>query len=113
MADHFDDRAATWDDDPSHVERADVVVAVLRDAVALDPSVRVLEYGAGTGLVSERLRDAVGAVTVADTSAGMRAVLDAKVANGSLAGARVWDADLAAGPTSLDAGQFDLIVTVL
>ena len=39
----------------------------------------MLEYGAGTGLVSQAMRDAVGPVTMADTSGGMRDVMRAKV----------------------------------
>jgi predicted TPR repeat methyltransferase len=79
--------------------------------VPLERSTRVLEYGAGTGLVSEALRDDVGPITLADTSAGMRSVIAAKVDAGALAGARVWDLDL-----STDAApdeRFDLIVTVM
>ena len=109
----FDERAATWDDDPAHVERASVVAAAIRDAVPLDPSVRLLEYGAGTGLVSQALCDTVGPITVADTSAGMRKVMQDKVATGVIADARVWDIDLASAPLPPWDERFDLIVTVL
>ncbi|MGE0795655.1 MAG: class I SAM-dependent methyltransferase [Acidimicrobiia bacterium] len=110
-ANSFDDRAATWDDDPAKVERAERVAAAIRAAVPLDTSTRLLEYGAGTGLVTQALRDAVGEVTMADTSAGMRAVMEEKVAAGVIAGARVWNLDLAteAAPDE----RFDLVVTVL
>jgi len=109
----FDERAATWDDDPAHVERAQVVAAAIRDAVPLAPSVRLLEYGAGTGLVSQALCDTVGPVTVADTSAGMRKVMEDKVESGVIAHARVWDLDLASAPQPASEERFDLIVTVL
>lgn len=71
----------------------------------------MLEYGAGTGLVTQALRDAVGSVTMADTSAGMRAVMEEKVAAGAITDARVWNLDLAteAAPDE----RFDVIVTVL
>ena len=72
---------------------------------------RMLEYGAGTGLVTQALRDAVGPVTMADTSAGMRAVINDKIASGTITDARVWDLDLTTGPIPPE--QFDLIVTVL
>lgn len=49
-----------------------MVAGAIREAVPLDPSVRLLEYGAGTGHVSQALCDTVGPITVADTSAGMR-----------------------------------------
>jgi SAM-dependent methyltransferase len=108
----FDDQAATWDDDPAKVERAEIVARAIADAVPLDRSTRVLEYGAGTGLVTQALRDAVGAVTLADTSAGMREVIERKIASGVIPDARVWDVDLAEqdAPTG---EAFDLIVTVM
>ena len=107
----FDERAATWDDDPSHVERAGFVAQAIRRAIPLDPSVRMLEYGAGTGLVSQALRDSVGPITLVDTSAGMREVMQTKIAAGAITDARVWDLDLA---TALVPDEpFDLIVTVL
>jgi len=109
----FDERAATWDDDPAHVERARVVAGAIRDALPLDSSVRLLEYGAGTGLVSQALGDTVGPITVADTSAGMRKVMEDKVAAGVIAEARVWDLDLASAPLPASEECFDLIVTVL
>jgi len=49
---------------------------------------RMLEYDAGTGLVTQALRDSVGPVTLADTSTGMREVVHAKIAAGALTDAR-------------------------
>ena len=111
VVNHFDERAATWDDDPAKRERAAVVAAAIRQAIPLDGSERLLEYGAGTGLVSQALRDSVGAVTLADTSAGMREVMLAKIAAGAITDARVWDLDLATHPAPAE--RFDLVVTVL
>lgn len=109
---HFDERAATWDEDPGHVERAEAIAAAVASEVPLDPSTRVFEYGAGTGLVSQLLRPRVGPITVADTSEGMREVLRAKAHGGSLDGARVWEVDLAT--TAPPPGEvFDLAVTVM
>ncbi|MEO6988607.1 MAG: class I SAM-dependent methyltransferase [Aquihabitans sp.] len=109
----FDEKAATWDDDPGHVERATNVADAIRKTLPLGPSVRLFEYGAGTGLVSQALRSAVGTVTMADTSAGMREVMQAKVDGGVIADATVSDMDLAAGPVPEPHDRFDLIVTVL
>jgi predicted TPR repeat methyltransferase len=107
----FDERAATWDDDPAKVERAEAVALAIRAAVPLDRSMQMLEYGAGTGLVTQALRDFVGPVTMADTSAGMREVMNSKIASGAIPDGRVWDLDLAteAAPDE----HFDLIVTVM
>lgn len=109
----FDERAATWDDDPAHVERARIVARAIADAVPLDASTRLLEYGAGTGLVSQALSAAVGPITLVDTSAGMRRVMEDKVAAGVIDGARVWDLDLSEPATAMPADRFDLVVTVL
>jgi predicted TPR repeat methyltransferase len=110
-SDHFDEKAATWDDDPSKVERARVVADRIAATVPLSPSTRVLEYGAGTGLVSEALRDHVGPLTLADASSGMRDVMAAKVDAGVLPDARIWSLDLAVEPPPDE--RFDLIVTVM
>jgi ubiquinone/menaquinone biosynthesis C-methylase UbiE len=109
--DPFDQKAATWDDDPAKVERAEAVARGIAAVVPLDRSMRMLEYGAGTGLVTQALRGAVGPVTLADTSQGMREVVHAKIEAGTLEDARVWDLDLAAGPPPDEV--FDLVVTVM
>lgn len=107
----FDERAATWDDDPAKIERARVVAEAIEQAVDLDGSQHLFEYGAGTGLVTQALGDGVGSVTLADTSAGMRQVMLDKIAAGAITNGRVWDTDLEteAAPDE----RFDLVVTVL
>lgn len=108
----FDEKAATWDDDPAKVERARAVAEAIRAAVPLSSSTRLLEYGAGTGLVSQELAAHVGAVTLADSSAGMREVMQAKVDSGALPrDARVWDLDLATAQVPDE--RFDVVVTVM
>jgi ubiquinone/menaquinone biosynthesis C-methylase UbiE len=107
----FDERASTWDDDPAKVERADAVARAISRVIHLDRSMRLLEYGAGTGLVTQALRESVGPVTLADTSKGMREVIQDKIDAGAITDARVWDLDLATQPAPDE--QFDLIVTVM
>lgn len=109
---HFDDKAATWDDDPDKVRQSGEVAAAIAAAVPVAPRTRLLEYGAGTGLVTiallEQLRDAE--VTLADSSSGMRQVLADKVEAGALPSpARVWDLDLESHPAPTD--RFDLVAT--
>jgi predicted TPR repeat methyltransferase len=112
IATDFDERAATWDEDPGKVERAALVAAAVRAAVSLDAGNRLLEYGAGTGLASQALANSVGPITLTDPSEGMRTVMAAKVAEGKFAdGTRVWDLDLVTDPVPDEA--FDLILTVM
>lgn len=113
MATDFDERAATWDDDPAKVERARVVADTIRSAAPLRSDTRLLEYGAGTAMVSQFLAEHVGPITLAEPSAGMREAIAAKIADGRLpSDARVWDLDLATAPDPPDE-RFDLIVTVM
>lgn len=106
----FDDDAQGWDEDEAKVDRARDVAAAIRGTLPLTGSERVLEYGAGTGLVAQALREAVGPLTLADPSAGMRQVAEQKVAAGLLPeGTRVWDLDLAAAAPPAE--RFDLVVT--
>ena len=107
----FDERAATWDEDPAKVERSAVVAAAINATVPLSSATRMLEYGAGTGLVTQALRDHVGPVTLADSSDGMRAVMQAKIDAGTLTDARIWALDLATEAPPDE--HFDLIVTVM
>lgn len=107
----FDEKAATWDDDPAKVQRATAVASAIRATGVLGRSMRMLEYGAGTGLVTQALRDAVGPVTMADSSSGMREVMRAKIDAGAITDARVWDLDLTSGAVPDE--RFDLIVTVM
>lgn len=108
----FDERAATWDEDPTKVERAAAVADAIVATVPLDPATRGrVEYGAGTGLVTQALQDHVGPVTLADASEGMRSAMLAKIDAGTLTAARIWALDLATDPPPHE--QFDLIVTVM
>lgn len=108
----FDERAATWDDDPEKVERARAVGELMLEVTRPDGATRVLEYGAGTGLLSQALVGRIGPLTMADPSAGMRQVLADKVAAGALpAGTRIWDVDLAT--SAPPEATFDLIVSLM
>jgi 2-polyprenyl-3-methyl-5-hydroxy-6-metoxy-1,4-benzoquinol methylase len=66
----FDEKAAEWDANPARVALARAVVDSIRAAVPLRPDVRVLDFGAGTGLVSLGLLPFVGEVTAMDASDG-------------------------------------------
>lgn len=108
----FDDRARDWDDE-TKIERARVVAAAIRAAVSPDRTTRVLEYGAGTGLVTQFLAEgALGQVTLADPSEGMREVMADKAADGRLpADASIVELDLAGA--DVVAESQDLVVAVM
>ncbi|MEX0705991.1 MAG: methyltransferase domain-containing protein [Nitriliruptoraceae bacterium] len=107
----FDARARAWDEDPKKVARvrraADAIVAhgILR------PDTRLLEFGAGSGMLSQLLREHLGAITVVDRSEGMLEILRDKADGGPLDGATVLDVDLVHDP--LPDVQVDLIASVM
>ena len=107
----FDARAATWDEDPAKRARAESVAAVLRRRVDLSRRPRALEFGAGTGLLSFELVDELGSALLVDTSEGMLAVADAKIAKAGAAHLATRRIDL----VSEDLGEsgFDLVYSMM
>ncbi len=75
----WDEHAAGWDDNPAVAAYAEAAFAdaqrVVGDALT---SARVLDFGCGTGQLTQRVAAVAGEVIGVDTSAAMLAVLDAK-----------------------------------
>ncbi|MGD9611590.1 MAG: class I SAM-dependent methyltransferase [Kiritimatiellia bacterium] len=111
MASTFDVRAQTWDDDPRRVRLGAEIFATLDRAIPLRADMTVLDYGAGTGLLTLALAPRVRRVLAVDSSAGMLAVLAQKAQAGGLANVDVRLADFAKDP--LPAGPFDLIASAM
>ena len=107
----FDARAATWDDDPLKVERALAVARSIEREVPLVTTMRALEYGAGTGLLSFLLRPHLGDITLADASDGMLAVARAKIAAAGDPHMRAIKLDLIADPAPQQ--RFDIVYSLM
>lgn len=107
----FDDKAITWDSDPTKRERALAVAAALRQRVPLARDWRALEYGCGTGLLSFALHADLGELTLADSSPGMLAVLRGKIDAAGLTHLHPLALDLLTDP--LPADRYDLIYTLM
>jgi len=67
----FDARAREWDKDKMHTERSVAIAAELEKMIPLDPSMKALEYGAGTGILSFLLKDRFSEITLMDNSQEM------------------------------------------
>src|SRR6476661_5115904 len=106
----FDERARDWDT-PDRIERAGEVAAAIRAAVPLSGDERLIDVGAGTGLLGLALVDDVGSVTLADPSAGMIEVANEKLAGGDLPTVHAVHHDLIADPAPAE--PFDLAVSML
>lgn len=91
---HFDDAAATWDNEPRRIALMRAVgEAILREARPTK-DMDVLDYGCGTGLVSLFLLPYVRSVTGADNSPGMLEVLRKKITEGGNDGMNAVQLDL-------------------
>lgn len=106
----FDEKARSWDT-PDRQARAEIVAAAIRDNVALAPSMRAIDLGAGTGLLGLALAGDVGEMVLAEPSAGMREVIAGKLASGPPANVRAIAFEV---PDDPPAGErFDLAVSML
>ncbi len=78
MTDLFADKAADYDDRPVPQQISAGVFAAIQQNVALSPELSVLDFGAGTGLVSVRLAPLVKHILAVDVSAAMLDKLTSK-----------------------------------
>ena len=67
----FDARAREWDKDKMHMDRSVAIAAQLEKMIPLNPFMKALEYGAGTGLLSFLLKDRFSEITLMDNSQEM------------------------------------------
>ena len=107
----FDHKASDWDANPMHVERAEAIAECMRRHAHLTPTMRGFEFGCGTGLLSFALRDTLGEITLADTSAGMLDVLRGKIASTGLSNMHPLYIDLLAAP--LPATRYDVVFSAM
>jgi ubiquinone/menaquinone biosynthesis C-methylase UbiE len=106
---HFDSKARQWDDNPVFRERGLKIAQAVRASVPLSTRMHALDYGCGTGLLSFPLKDELGSLLLADSSAGMLEVVNEKIATQGAANMTTLQLDLLADPPP--AQRFDLIVT--
>src|SRR5436190_19316045 len=106
----FDERARDWDT-PRRIARAASLAQAIRRAVPLAGTDRLIDVGAGTGLLGLALVDDVARVTLADPSAGMIEVATEKLRTGDLPSVHAVRHDLIADPPPAE--PFDLAVSLL
>ncbi len=106
----FDERARDWDT-PERRSRAVAVASAIRSSVPLSRTSRVIEIGAGTGLLGFELADEVGELVLAEPSRGMLVVAREKVAATGASNLRVVELDLLADPAPPE--PFDVAISLL
>ena len=106
----FDERARDWDT-PERRERAEVVATAIRANLALGARTRLIDIGAGTGLLGLALAGDVGEVVLAEPSVGMLEVVGEKLAAGAAHNASAVRFDLTTDPPP--GNPFDVAVSLL
>ena len=104
---HFDSKARQWDENPVFQDRADKIATAIAAAVPLNTSMHALDYGSGSGMLSFPLREMLGHITLKDTSAGMLAVAEEKIAAWGVGNMATRLMDLTAAPMPDE--RYDLI----
>jgi ubiquinone/menaquinone biosynthesis C-methylase UbiE len=75
----FDSRAKDWDKEMRHVERSRAIASELLKTVPLNSTMKALEFGAGTGLLSFILKDRFTEIIMMDNSTEMVKVAQEKI----------------------------------
>ena len=71
MADLFEEKSKTWDsNDRRKLLSAGIGASILKNVI-LDPEMEVLDFGAGTGLISSQIAPFVKKITAVDVSESM------------------------------------------
>lgn len=106
----FDAKARSWDE-PAKADRARAIAERIAARVPALAQARVLEVGAGTGLLGFALRDRVKHVTLVDGSAEMVAVAGEKLRAQGACNVDVVKLDLEREP--LPAARYDVVCALL
>lgn len=110
-SDPFAGKAAEWDNNPTRVALAAATVAALRAQLPFAASWRLMEFGAGTGLVTLQLAPLVAQIDAVDASGAMLARLAEKAQQQKLPQISCVCAD---GEThALPDGPYDAIVSAM
>ena len=76
----FDAIARDWDNNQRFIDRSKAVARAIEQSIPLHKSMKALEYGSGTGLLSFELREKLHDITLMDSSSEMTAVTKEKIA---------------------------------
>ncbi len=108
MSDLFTEKARDWDANDMVKQLSSAIGGTILNQVSLNAQMRVLDFGAGTGLISAHVAPRVEKITAVDISAAM---LDKLIAKPELAGkVEAVCQDITSKP--LDT-RFDLIVSAM
>ncbi len=76
----FDARARDWDKNQRYINRSEAVAKAMLQTIPFNKSMKALEYGSGTALLSFALKDQFEEIVLMDNSKEMTAVTAEKIA---------------------------------
>lgn len=77
----FDAKARDWDKNQRFIDRSEAVAKALLQMIPVKTTMKALEYGSGTALLSFALKDKFEEITLMDNSREMTAVTKEKIAD--------------------------------
>jgi 2-polyprenyl-3-methyl-5-hydroxy-6-metoxy-1,4-benzoquinol methylase len=105
----FDKEAASWDQEAGRVKLVNDVAEAISDEISLAPTMDVLDFGCGTGLLTLHLQPFVRSITGVDNSQGMLDILRAKIQTRNLSNVTIQYKDLDKG--DILEGRYHLVVS--
>jgi len=104
---HFDDESKKWDTE-YRVQRAKKISAEIETYLDENNNLKAMEFGCGTGLISENLTHRFSSILMMDLSEGMMEQLKLKIKKNNIRNMKTWCGDLF---EFHDNGKFDVIYT--
>ncbi len=105
----FDKEAQSWDQNQERVDRARAFAEEILSFILPEKGMTALEFGSGTGLLSEQMKDHFQSISLVDTSEGMINVLKEKIEKKKLSNFHPYLIDLTRD--SFSQKNFDVIYT--
>lgn len=107
----FDLDAFTYDENPMHVERGKAIAERVKQAIDIDKSWLIADFGCGTGLLGINFIDQVRSIDMIDTSENMLKVLLDKIQNQGFKDVYPVRMDILSD--RLPAEKYNLIITLM
>ena len=107
MSDYFQAKAQDWDKQAQTQQRSQVIGKNILQRIPLNPETKVMDFGAGTGLLSAQIAEHVKEIAAVDVSDAMLAQLQAKT---ELQNVKTYKQNLLESPLNQ---VFDLIISAM
>jgi ubiquinone/menaquinone biosynthesis C-methylase UbiE len=104
----FDKDAPLWDENAGRVRMANNIADAIIRSIPVNHTTRVLDFGCGTGMITQRIQPLVQFITGVDRSGGMLAVLENKVSALRLTNVMLQQVDIEQGQVL--SGRYDLVI---